>query len=181
MNLETIIREANIKDVKSIAKVNLDTWKTTYSNIISQDYLNSLSYGKYEIIWEKILNNLKKTSYFYVAEEKNGNIIGFAWAGLNRGSQTKEIGELYAIYVLKRYQRKGIGKALFSSIFKNFYEKNIKNVIVWILKKNINRKFYESLQGKYYKEKREKIGDKHYNLIAYRWDNMDILKEILGI
>ena len=180
MNREIIIRKANITDVKSIAKINLDTWKTTYSNIISHDYLNTLSYKKSEVVWEEILNNIIKTSCLYVAQEQNSNIVGFAWAGLERCSETKGVGELHAIYVLKRYQRKGIGKALFSSIIENYYSKNIKSIIVWILKKNKYRSFYESLQGKCCKEKKERIGEKDYNLIAYCWDNMDLLKSILG-
>lgn len=41
-----IIRKANFNDISSIAKVHVDTWKTTYKGIVPNDYLESLSYKK---------------------------------------------------------------------------------------------------------------------------------------
>lgn len=171
-----IIRKASVSDAYSIARVNIDTWKTAYSGIISQDYLDSLSYKKKEKIWEDILKNRNKKSFIYVAQDENRNIIGFACAGLERSGLSKYNGELHAIYVLKKYQRRGTGKSLFLTIFKNLYRMNIKNMIVWVLKNSRYRTFYESLQGKNVGEKKDKIGDKNYDLVAYGWDNIDIIE-----
>ena len=43
-----IIREATISDAWSIAKVTVDAWHTTYKGIVSDEYLNELSYYKQE-------------------------------------------------------------------------------------------------------------------------------------
>jgi hypothetical protein len=46
-----------------------------------------------------------------------------------------------------------------------------------VLKRSPYRAFYESLQGKYVSEKREKIGHKIYDFIAYAWENLEIIKQ----
>jgi hypothetical protein len=33
-----IIRAANKNDIKAIAKINIDVWKTTYSGIVPSDF-----------------------------------------------------------------------------------------------------------------------------------------------
>lgn len=35
------VREAKLEDIKDIAKVHVDSWRTTYHEIIPIDYLNS--------------------------------------------------------------------------------------------------------------------------------------------
>lgn len=39
-----VIREAKAIDATSIARVDVDSWQTTYTGIVPQDYLNSRSY-----------------------------------------------------------------------------------------------------------------------------------------
>ena len=38
------IREATIHDIEFIGKIYTDSWKVTYSGMIAQEYLDSLSY-----------------------------------------------------------------------------------------------------------------------------------------
>ncbi len=39
-----IVREASLEDAPAIARVHVDTWRTTYRGIIPEDYLATLSY-----------------------------------------------------------------------------------------------------------------------------------------
>ncbi|NJK75848.1 MAG: GNAT family N-acetyltransferase, partial [Microcoleus sp. SU_5_6] len=39
-----IVRAATIDDTPAIARVNADTWRTAYRNIIPADFLANLSY-----------------------------------------------------------------------------------------------------------------------------------------
>jgi len=39
-----IIRKAKLDDATGIAKVHVDSWRTTYKGIIPDDFLNNLSY-----------------------------------------------------------------------------------------------------------------------------------------
>jgi len=55
-----IIRRATIEDLKGIAKVHVDTWRTAYKDIIPDSYLASLSYEKRETSWAINLNKEDK-------------------------------------------------------------------------------------------------------------------------
>ncbi|WP_338030297.1 hypothetical protein [Fervidibacillus albus] len=41
-----MIRKAVVEDAFGIAKVQVDSWHTTYKGIVSDDYLQQLSYEK---------------------------------------------------------------------------------------------------------------------------------------
>jgi len=51
------IRQADIADAKAIAKVHVDSWRTTYANIVPDDYLTNLSYESREHNWQKTIPN----------------------------------------------------------------------------------------------------------------------------
>ena len=40
------IRRATSSDAANIAKVHVDSWRTTYQNVLPTDFLESLSYEK---------------------------------------------------------------------------------------------------------------------------------------
>lgn len=69
------IRKARLKDAEGIARVHVDSWRTTYKGIIPDDYLNSLSYEQRTELWK---NNIgKKGNYVLVAENTEEQVIGF--------------------------------------------------------------------------------------------------------
>lgn len=37
-----MVRSARVEDAGAIARVNVDTWRTTYPGIVPQDYLDAL-------------------------------------------------------------------------------------------------------------------------------------------
>lgn len=67
------IREARLDDIKAIAKVHVDSWVTTYSGIVSAEYLNGLNYKDFESKWKS--RSLKGV---FVAEDEEGSVFGFA-------------------------------------------------------------------------------------------------------
>jgi hypothetical protein len=42
------VREANPTDAAAIAKVHVDSWRTTYKSIVPDDFLANLSYEEHE-------------------------------------------------------------------------------------------------------------------------------------
>ncbi|WP_306428702.1 hypothetical protein [Robertmurraya siralis] len=52
-----IIREATLSDAEGIAKVHVDSWRTTYKGIVSDVFLEQLSYKKELNPGSKIYND----------------------------------------------------------------------------------------------------------------------------
>ena len=77
-----IIREARIDDAAGIAKVHVDTWRTTYAGILPDEHLANLSYERREKLWiDYILSDAESRIFNYVAENDAGQIVGFASGG----------------------------------------------------------------------------------------------------
>ncbi len=51
-----IVPEASYDDAPAIARVHVDTWRTTYRGIVPEDYLATLSYEKRESRWAQMLS-----------------------------------------------------------------------------------------------------------------------------
>jgi ribosomal protein S18 acetylase RimI-like enzyme len=163
------IRKAVLTDAKGIAKVHVESWKTTYSNIVPADYLNNLTYESREQIW---INNIPNGGV-YVAENNEGEIVGFSSGGIERSGKYKGFdGELYAIYILKEYQGQGIGTALVKPIINEIIRMGLNSVLVLVLEDNNSRLFYEALGGKKVDTVEVQIAGKKLSELVYGWDDI---------
>ncbi len=70
-------RPATIKDAPGIAKVHVQSWKEAYKGIVNDAHLDNLSVKARTEKWDKILPKEGKNSWTSVAEDQNGNIVGF--------------------------------------------------------------------------------------------------------
>ncbi|WP_254052723.1 GNAT family N-acetyltransferase [Bacillus sp. V59.32b] len=102
------VRKASMGDAQGIANVHVNSWKTTYKGIISDDYLNSLEINERLAFWVKIIEEGK--SIVFVAENDKGEIVGFSSGGEEQTNDPKYTAEVYAIYILEGYQKTGWAK-----------------------------------------------------------------------
>lgn len=166
-----IIREATKNDLISIGKVQVKSNCSTYLGIMPEDYLNNLSYESKSSEWEERLFNEKSTQFMYVAENDDSNIVGFASGSLVRTNDLFER-EIYSIYILKEFQRKGIGKLLIEASIRKFMESNVSSMILWTLQDNPSRLFYKRLGGKIVDKRLIDRGGKELRQIAYAWEDI---------
>lgn len=165
------IRKATVIDAMGIAKVQVDTWRSTYKNIVSDEYLAQLSYDAREEMWQKII----PINSVYVAENDQGEIIGFSCGGKKNGEEYPEYNsELFAIYILQDYQKKGIGKLLVKPIVEDLIDQAINSMIVYVFEDNPATKFYESLGGKKidHLDTEFSTEEKKVYELVYGWDDI---------
>jgi len=75
-----------------------------------------MSYIEREQRWQEFFDDTDHFQFAYLAKEENGHIVGFASGGVNRNDFPDYQGELYAIYILREYQGKGIGRQLTEAV-----------------------------------------------------------------
>ena len=168
-----LIREAKLSDAEGIAKVHVDCWRTTYKNIIPDSYLDSLTYDKRTPLW---INNISRTdNNVFVAESNEGEIVGFADGGRRETNDVENSGDLTSIYILEKYQAKGIGNKLVEKLFSTFNELGYNKVFVEVLEDNKSRFFYEKMGAKLYKSTTTEIQGKELNLLIYEWQSLSSL------
>jgi ribosomal protein S18 acetylase RimI-like enzyme len=177
MNVQ--LRKATKNDASGIATVHVRSWQETYQGIINQDYLDSLKMEDRKLLWEKGLSESADTSPVFVTVNPEGEIVGFASFGKERSGHFKADGELYAIYILKEYQREKLGLRLLRAGLDDLLKKDYESMLVWVLADNESRKFYESLQPQKAGEEVVKIAGKEYIEVAYMWSDLGLLHQAI--
>jgi ribosomal protein S18 acetylase RimI-like enzyme len=171
-----LVRRAHPADASGIAKVHVDSWRTTYRGIVPDGYLDSLSYEECETQWSRALQEGRNR--IHVAENDTGTIVAFACGGPERTKQYDYDGELYAIYILREYQRKGIGRRLFQAVARDLAADGFRSLLVWVLADNPSRRFYEALGGEKVAAKPITIGGVTLEEVAYGWKDLRLLTAV---
>jgi len=162
------IREARLEDAEQIAKVHVDSWRTTYKNIIPQAFLDGLSYSKRIPLWEQNLS--KPKNYVLVAENKESKIVGFADTSKRAENVYPNSLDLTSIYLLKEYQGQGIGRALLKELFSYYESQKVEKVFVEVLADNKTKHFYEAFGATHVRDIEFQIAGKVLIESIYVWD-----------
>jgi len=177
--VEIHIRRAIKDDISAIAKVHVDSWKTTYKGIFSNEILDNITYDQREKLWESIFQKEDGHQFRFVAETLNGKIIGFIDGGVERTGTYNCDGELYAIYLLQQYQGLKIGQKLFQALLSECVKNDMQSLLVWVVTNNPSKKFYEKFNP-------EKIDTKFLERVkveetAYCWRDLKLLQKQTAI
>lgn len=166
--MNAIIRQAKPADATDIAKVHVLSWQDSYRDLIDEDYLRQMQVGDRESNW---LRRLSEAEDIVLVAEQQGKIVGFVHGRKQRDPESSSEAELCAIYILKEYQRQGIGRQLFQAFLEKIQEAGWHSMNIWVLEKNLNAgKFYQAMGGKLSGDRdMHKIGDKEYPLVEYVW------------
>lgn len=103
------IREASRSDALIIADIHAKSWKNTYQYVLTKKYLLDTVPEERHAIWVERLENPKHNQHVLIAS-LGDEIVGFVCIYADENSQWGSY--LDNLHVLKRYQSKGIGKAL---------------------------------------------------------------------
>ncbi len=167
------IRKAIPADAADITRVHIDSWRTTYRGIVTDEFLKSLSAERREQRWREDLSS--DQSYVYVAEEA-GQIVGFVNCMAERENDLQYTGEVGGIYLLQQTQGQGTGRRLMQAAAYELIQRGHSSMLLWVLKDNLPAcKFYEALGGKHLREKPIQIGEQSLREVAYGWDDLNML------
>ncbi len=172
-----LIRDATVEDASGIAHVHVSAWLETYRGLMSDEFLDGLSVEQRANRWKQILNNSSDAYHRVVVAGKDGDIVGFANYGKEQSGDSDFLGELFAIYVLKKFQGQGIGRELVKRVTQGLLEQEISSMLVWVLMENPYQRFYESLGGVYLRERTIDFAGELLHEKAYGWTDICPLAE----
>ena len=170
------IRSAIPSDASDIAHVHVESSRSTYKGILPDEVLLAYSYERRTAYWTSVLGNAKSTEFVLVAENDQGQIVGFVSGGPIREQISPFTGEIYTLYILASVQRQGIGHRLMTSAMHQLVKQGMREIIVWVLADNPACAFYEALGGQLIQEKSLHRGDKILLERAYGWDDVSSSK-----
>jgi len=168
------IRSAMPEDAAGIAAVHVDSWRTTYPGILPDRYLVGLSVAEHERRWRRLLGNPPaRRRQTKVACGADGVIVGFGSMGPQRTALKGYGGEFYALYLAEQVQGVGIGRRLLAAMAQDMATAGTGSAVVWVLRDNPARFFYERLGGTLVAEQPIRVAGIQVMERAYGW--LDLL------
>jgi ribosomal protein S18 acetylase RimI-like enzyme len=166
---EITIRPSRPGDAHGIARLDIETWRTTYAGVLSTSYLVGLSARRRENGWRMVI--LREARDVRVAVDAAGEILGFGSCGPSR-SERHFPGEVFTLYVMPDRQNQGIGRRLLIALFRRLVGSGLDAAIVWVLRDNPSRFFYERLGGHQVSRKAIAVGGTTIEAFAYGWRDL---------
>ena len=162
-----IIREATVSDLEALAALHVATWNETYS----ARHKPSLQLRLKQ--WEEQFAAGREDWFCYVVENQTGILIGFAKGERYASEELPGYsGQISKIYLLRRYQRLGLGRRLLGYVARHFLKMGINNMVLFGIPQNPSCSFHEAMGGK---KLFAKNGEFHG---GYAWDDLHALVRI---
>jgi GNAT superfamily N-acetyltransferase len=113
------IREASTADIPALTRLHVTTWNATYAPLL----MKGPSYDVRERQWREAFAKNEAGWFCFVVERPDGELVAFAQG--NRSDHPEFGGQLNKIYVLRDYQRMGIGRRLLGHVARRFRSRGI--------------------------------------------------------
>ncbi len=165
------IRAARRGDTKAIGRIQVDTWRDAYAGLLPDKALLRMSADIEGGRWVRVID---RDESVVVAEDSKAGVVGFGSGGPSRVRTLPYGGEVYTLYVAPGYQGKGIGRRLLRAVFVELELAGHKSAVIWVLKANPSRFFYEAMGGRYVADRTERLWGAAVDESAYGWDELTV-------
>ncbi len=120
--------EPTLADVEEIARVHIRCWQESYENMLPNEFLRDLSIDAKIEQWRQTVSD---PQVFKLVAREGGRIVGFVSCGpAKEGADKGADGEILAIYILKAYHGRKIGRALIAAAARFWLSKGGRNLVV---------------------------------------------------
>ena len=112
-----MVRPARMKDRAAIADVAAVTWRATYGEIFTPDYMTNFLRRAYAP--ERLAQTMLAPSNCFLVATAGDTPIGFGQVGpafTRRDAASLVPADLHRLYVLPAWQRRGVGRALLAAL-----------------------------------------------------------------
>lgn len=167
---ETRVRIAQAGDETGIARVQIDAWAQTYDGILPDKLLRPWDGKSLTGIWHKRISDPVARAQTFVAEGRNGRLVGFGICSRKRGQVLPTSGEIALLYLLRSAQGQGTGRTLMRALARASAERGRHSIGAWVLAENENAiGFYECLGGIRAVERNGNFGGYRTHEIGFIW------------
>jgi GNAT superfamily N-acetyltransferase len=173
--MDISIRQAESKDASALGHVQVTSWRSAFRGIADDHYLDhQVSAEDQANDWLEILADSEQVVY---VAEKQGKVIGYAWAHREDDETIGWDAELISMHLFPEHKRQGIGRKLMAAAAVRLKELGCGSLYLWVLEENHpSRRFYESLGGQPAGKHQITLGEKELTEVAYGWSDISQLE-----
>jgi len=165
---EITIRASRLEDAGPIARLDVETWRATYAGILETRYLVGLSPERRAIGWANVIRREPRDVRVAVAGDE---IVGFGSCGTCRG-EPGFTSEVFTLYVATDWQNRGVGRRLLLAMFARLVSEGHASAVIWVLRENPARFFYQRLGGKEVRRKLLPFNGAQIAASGYGWRDL---------
>jgi ribosomal protein S18 acetylase RimI-like enzyme len=165
------VRLARANDAAAIARIDVEAWRAAYAGILPQRLLVEMSERRRRAAWGMTLQR-EPGLVLVAAVEPDGPVAGFGSFGRRRDGDPAFAGEIFTLYVAPDRQDRGVGRALLHGMFERLLRMRHDSALVWVLRANPSRFFYERLGGRLCGERLIPVGGVAVEAVAYGWRDL---------
>jgi len=163
------VRPARLEDARAIARIEVETWRSTYAGMLPDRVLLNMSERRQTGSWASFLRHRPED---VVVAQSDGQIVGFGNCGTQRDSTIRFAGEIYTLYVAPDHQGQGLGRGLLLALFQRLVDTGHASALLWVVRANPARFFYERLGGQQIMHRPIPVGGQPIEAIAYGWKDL---------
>jgi len=163
-------REAKFEDIPQIARVHVESWQKSFKGITPQEHLDKMSVENRLKAFEEAFSQ-EPFYKMFVAVAPENKIVGFADFGAAQIDESFGA-QLFAIYFLPEFQRKGIGENLFRLCQKEMAAHGFESMCLDTLEISPYRKFYEKMGGQVVGESKHSLAGIEFKTLIYGWRDL---------
>ena len=173
------LRQAVPDDSEAVAALHVACWRETYRGLLPDALIDGMNVSDRTVQWQRALERRADVQVI-VAEDASGALAGFASGGPARDAALGAAQEIYAIYLRRAAQRRGLGRDLLRAVAANLAARTLTpdrlSFGLWVLRDNAPaRAFYERMGGVACGERIERRDGHDLAEIAYRWSDLAAL------
>jgi ribosomal protein S18 acetylase RimI-like enzyme len=167
---DLVLREATIADLRPLAELHVRTFNETHVG----PFGSGPSYSTREWQWREKLSESDATNFVLVLETATKELVGFIWCHPTKDNP-KWAARLNKIYLLREYQRRGLGKRMVAAAVDRLLEHGLTSMALFTEVDNEQAcNFYEQLDGERQLNERGDFGG------MYGWADLRKLKHELS-
>ena len=167
---DLVLREATIADVRPLAELHVRTFNETHVG----PFGSGPSYSTREWQWREKLSETDATHFVLVLETAAKQLVGFIWCHPTT-DDLKWGARLNKIYLLREYQRSGLGKRMVAAAVDRLLEHGLTSMALFTEADNEPAcNFYDQLGGERQLNERGDFGG------MYGWTDLRKLKAELS-
>ena len=138
------VRRARPADAEDIARVQLDTWRAAYGQVLPAEALQ-LPESEVAAAWRSALDQDTARSQVLVALERT-EVVGLAASAPAQDDDLPALpAELTALLVVPRWGRRGHGSRLLAALVDGWREQGVERAVAWVFERDpASRSFLES-------------------------------------
>jgi ribosomal protein S18 acetylase RimI-like enzyme len=167
---ELVLREATIEDLRPLADLHVRTYNETHVG----PFGSGPTYATREWQWREKLLEADATNFVLVLETPSLQLVGFIWCHPTKDNPGYAA-RLNKIYLLRDYQRHGLGKRMVAAAVDRLLENGLTSMALFTEPDNEPAcRFYDQLGGERQLDDRGAFGG------MYGWTDLRRLKALLS-